>query len=353
MSIHQILGLKIPPEHEDSFASLTRLCDDHNLLNQKDGHETRDLRDGLSDPSTLLRFLTARRFDPDAALEQYKEACQFRQEKAVLKLYDIIPITDFEQARQFYPHWTGRRCKNGVPICMFDLAYLDKDGLASWEKSRQSPGWKYSPSEEHQPPTPDMIQSASIFHDSLTRFVLPLCSMMKDRPNSSVPITNFVYLVDASNLGLKQGWSVRFFAQEISWLLSTCYPETIQRIFVCNAPSYFATIWKYLKGWVDPYTAEKIVILSDAEVLPTLREHIDDANIPSIFGGGFPFKHGMLPDLDNNIRQRLNWDSPEKSVPPGPIKWAQESDGKIVASAVGSQVGSARNDKIAEVDCMK
>lgn len=115
---------------------------------------------------------------------------------------------------------------------MFDLAYLDKDGLASWEKSRQSPGWKYSPSEEHQPPTPDMIQSASIFHDSLTRFVLPLCSMMKDRPNSSVPITNFVYLVDASNLGLKQGWSVRFFAQEISWLLSTCYPETIQRIFV-------------------------------------------------------------------------------------------------------------------------
>jgi hypothetical protein len=54
MSIHQILGFKIPPEHEDSFASLTRLCDDLNLLNQKDGHETRDLCDGLSDPSTLL-----------------------------------------------------------------------------------------------------------------------------------------------------------------------------------------------------------------------------------------------------------------------------------------------------------
>jgi hypothetical protein len=115
---------------------------------------------------------------------------------------------------------------------MFDLAYLDKDGLARWENSRNSPGWKHSPSEEHQPPTPDMIQSASVFHDSLTRFVLPLCSMMKDRPDSSVPITNFVYLVDASNLGLKQGWSVRSFAQEISWLLSTCYPETIQRIIV-------------------------------------------------------------------------------------------------------------------------
>jgi hypothetical protein len=117
---------------------------------------------------------------------------------------------------------------------MFDVAHLDKDGLASWEKTRRSPTWKHSTSEENQPPTPDMLQSASIFHDSLIRFVLPLCSMMKDRPNLSLPITNFVYLVDASNLGLKQGWSVRTFAQEISWLLSTCYPETIEQIIVSS-----------------------------------------------------------------------------------------------------------------------
>lgn len=61
----------------------------------------------------------------------------------------------------------------------------------------------------------------------------------------------------------------------------------------------------------------------------------------------------MLPDLDDNIRECLKWDSPEKTLPPGPIKWAQGSDGKIMASAVGSQAGSARCDKIAEVDCVK
>ncbi|KAJ5295054.1 hypothetical protein PENANT_c037G00098 [Penicillium antarcticum] len=353
MSIHQILDLKIPPEHEASLESFTRLCEEHKLLNQFNEQESRDLCDGLSDPSTLLRFLTARRFDPDAALTQFKEACQFRQEKSTLQLYDIIPIDDFEQARQFYPHWTGRRDKNGLPICMFDVTYLDKDALACWEKTRNTPGWKHSPSGEQQPPNPDMMQSASIFHDSLARFVLPLCSMMKDRPNSSAPITNFVYLVDASNLGLKQGWSVKSFAQAISWLLATCYPETIQRIIVCNPPSYFSTIWRYLKGWVDPYTAEKIVVLLSAEVLPTLREDIDDENIPSIFGGGFSFEHGMLPDLDSNIRDRLNWDDPEKTLPPGPIKWAREADGKVAASAVGTQAGLTRSDKIAEIDCTK
>jgi hypothetical protein len=121
---------------------------------------------------------------------------------------------------------------------------------------------------------------------------------------------------------------------------------------VCNAPSYFNTIWKYLKGWVDPYTAEKIVILLNPEVLPTLREHIEDENIPTIFGGGFSYEHGMIPDLDNNIRQRLNWNSPEKYLPPGPLKWAKNSNGKIMLSAVGSQAGAVRYETIAEVDCL-
>lgn len=47
------------------------------------------------------RFLTARQFDPHAALKQFQEASQFRREKHILKLHDIVEISDFEQARQF------------------------------------------------------------------------------------------------------------------------------------------------------------------------------------------------------------------------------------------------------------
>lgn len=77
-----------------------------------------------------------------------------------------------------------------------------------------------------------MLQMASVFHDSLVRFVLPLCTMMTDRSNASTPVSSSIYLVDASELGLKQGWNLKTFAQEISWLLSTCYPETILKVFV-------------------------------------------------------------------------------------------------------------------------
>lgn len=214
-----------------------------------------------------------------------------------------------------------------------------------------------------------MLQMASVFHDSLVRFVLPLCTMMTDRSNSSTPISSSIYLVDASGLGLKQGWNLKTFAQEISWLLSTCYPETILKVFVslekeyhlrngpysdnqqvCNAPSYFATVWKYLKKWVDPNTAEKIEVLGSHEVSDALKEHIDDANIPKSFRGDFDFDHGSLPALDESIRDRLSWNSPQQSLPLGPLKFCEAANKKLEAMAVGSLGGLKRNDVIATID---
>ncbi|KAJ5519707.1 hypothetical protein N7463_000160 [Penicillium fimorum] len=341
--------IDIPPEHKALFKAFTKSTQEKGLLTWPDSLESRDLCDGLSDPPTLLRFLVARQFDPDGALKQFQEACEFREKNHILRLYDLIDIANFEQARQIYPHWTGRRDKKGLPICMLDVGRLDKDALARWETTRKRSRWIYSQSGKVEPPNPDMLQLASVFYDSLIRFILPLCSMMTDRPNPLVPVTNAIYVVDASNLGLKQAWDLRFFAQEISWLLSTCYPEIIRRIFVCNAPSYYKTVWKYLKGWVDPHTAEKIDVLLAAEVLPTLRRYIDDVNIPTKFGGEFQYTHGMLPDLDDNIQQFLNSDS-SISLPPGPLKWIQDSDGRRTALAVGSKAGSERSDNIATVD---
>lgn len=100
---------------------------------------------------------------------------------------------------------------------------------------------------------------------------------------------------------------------------------------------------------MDPHTAEKIEVLMSPEVLPTLRKYMDDASIPIKFGGKFEFTSGMLPDLDDNIQQFLNPNS-SKSLPPGPLKWIQDSDGRQTALAVGSNAGSERSDKIATLD---
>ena len=106
-------------------------------------------------------------------------------------------------------------------------------------------------------------------------------------------------------------------------------------------------IWKYLKPWVDPRTAEKIVVLNSTEVLPTLEEFIPHANIPTVFGGKFQFKHGAVPEIDDGIWQHFSWNLTKQSLPAGPIKWIKDPDGSIVALAVGTEGESQRKKRIA------
>jgi len=74
----------------------------------------------LPDPQALpthSRFLRARAFHPDAALEQFRNAEKWRKLHDVDNLY-ATGFTDeeFEDAKRFYPRWTGRRDR--VSICL-------------------------------------------------------------------------------------------------------------------------------------------------------------------------------------------------------------------------------------------
>jgi hypothetical protein len=106
---------------------------------------------------------------------------------------------------------------------MIETAHLDQKAIAHWRQTRELSGHSNSP---------DMAQRALVHFDYLTRFVFPLCSALRDRPQPSQPVTKAVYLVDGSSICLRQAWNLRDFAQDISWMLATCYPETIDRIFV-------------------------------------------------------------------------------------------------------------------------
>jgi hypothetical protein len=42
----------------------------------------------------------------------------------VLNLYATFDPDELESAKRFYPRWTGRRDKNGIPVYVFRLASL-------------------------------------------------------------------------------------------------------------------------------------------------------------------------------------------------------------------------------------
>lgn len=89
------------------------------------------------------------------------------------------------------------------------------------------------------------------------------------------------------------------------------------------------------------------MVLRTAEVYPTLSKYTDHKHIPVQFGGEFVFTNGMLPDLDDKIRQESQWVGPfNGDLPPGPIKWVRESPGHMKAAATGTADGVRRADDV-------
>lgn len=70
---------------------------------------------------------------------------------------------------------------------------------------------------------------------------------------------------------------------------SICFPETMCKMLIVNAPSYFSATWRIIKGYLDARTAAKIeVISSKATMEKRLLEHIDADQLPSDYGGKGP-----------------------------------------------------------------
>lgn len=142
--------------------------------------------------------------------------------------------------------------------------------------------------------------------------------------------------------------------QDASLLATAHYPETLDRIFLIGAPSFFPTVWGWIKRWFDPITVSKIFILSAAEVKPTLLQYIDEENIPKKYGGKLDFKFGDMPMLEPAIADSMEWQDNTRqggfrSFPTGPIKWSNGANGLMQAVAVGSVNGVKRNMPVAEV----
>lgn len=91
-------------------------------------------------------------------------------------------------------------------------------------------------------------------YENLVNFALPLCSALPDRAYPETPVSQSSNIVDISNVGLRQFWSLKNHMQDASQLATAHYPETLDRIFIIGAPSFFPTVWGWIKRWFDPIT---------------------------------------------------------------------------------------------------
>ncbi|KAI9930042.1 hypothetical protein MW887_011852 [Aspergillus wentii] len=158
-------------------------------------------------------------------------------------------------------------------------------------------------SETHKSSTvPERLLRLFALYENLLNFVMPLCSSLA-RPNPETPIVSSNNIVDVNGVGLKQFWNLKSHMQDASVLATAHYPETLDRIFIIGAPSFFPTVWGWIKRWFDPNTTSKIFILSAAEVKPTLSAFMDISSIPKQYGGDLDWQWGDMPNLDEPARE--------------------------------------------------
>jgi len=248
-----------------------------------------------------------------------------------------------------YPQWTGRRDKRGIPTYVFEVAGLNSKSLAAYE----SAGTKAGNVSVNSKVPPKMLRLFALY-ENLTNFALPLCSAIPDRMFPETPVSQSSNIVDISNVGLEQFWNLKAHMQDASTLATAHYPETLDRIFIIGAPSFFPTVWGWIKRWFDPITVSKIFILSKQDMLKTLEEFMDIENIPKKYGGRLDYEFGQLPNLDPAIAKELNFINPHtehgrKTFPTGPIRWRKNSNGELVATAVGSVHGKRRDTPVASL----
>jgi hypothetical protein len=223
------------------------------------------------------------------------------------KLYSNFEVEEFEKGRKYYPRWTGRRDRHGIPVYVYRLASLNSQ--AQKELSAVSEERRY--------------ERLVALYETMLRVVCPLVSAIPS-PVYPMPISSTFTIIDLENVSLRTMWNLRGHLQQASTLANANYPETLHRIYVVNAPSFFPTVWGWIKSWFDPYTRSKISILgkvSSSETREALLSEIAPENLPKVYGGEFEWVFEDEPKLEEAIKQTLEEAGEEGEMPKGPVRF--------------------------------
>lgn len=105
---------------------------------------------------------------------------------------------------------------------------------------------------------------------------------------------------------------------------------------IIGAPSFFPTVWGWVKRWFDPVTVSKIFILGKHEMKATLENFIDPKDFPEQYGGKLKWDFGDLPHMDVDALRAVEKDG-HKGWVSGPCLWLEHE--RVI---VGSDKGKLR-----------
>lgn len=114
-------------------------------------------------------------------------------------------------------------------------------------------------------------------------------SRLREFKEKDPKFTNFqcVCILDLEHLTMsKLSKRTLEIIKEQSFIDSLCFPETMNKMYVVNAPTFFSATWKIIKGYLDPRTSGKIEVISSKKVwIPKVLESVGPEDLPCDYGG--------------------------------------------------------------------
>lgn len=216
----------------------------------------------------LTRWLRARKFKYDDVIAMIEEATEVRADARKHDFYPDPTLAlgcDPSVFMTLYPQLYHGYAKNGCPVFISKPGVLNVDGMECIT-------------------TLDGILKFHwhvMMHDYKTR-------LLKHK-ESNPDFNNFqcITVIDLDHLSSSQiSQRTLSIVKTQSAIDSVCFPETMNRTLVINAPRFFAITWNVVKGWLDPRTASKIELISSRKNWEArLLELVDADQLPSDYGG--------------------------------------------------------------------
>lgn len=265
---------------------------------------------GPLDFSYLLRFLRARDYDHERALNMLLDHLQWRQEEGVDHILTDFNFSEREEFLSVYPQGYHKTDKLGHPVYIQHVGSVDLGRIKQvTDVDRMT---KYH------------IQE----YERCLEYIFPSVSKLHNRQ-----IDKSFAIVDAKGIGLKHlTREVRETLGKIMAIDQNNYPETLYHTCVINAPSAFRMIWQILKPMLHPRTQAKVEVCPK-NFLPALKEWIDEDCIPEYLGGKSkgtlvddvgPWKDSaIIQEIEAERERRMRKSNSEPSLILGPTEMVQ------------------------------
>lgn len=178
--------------------------------------------------ATLLRFLRARDFNVDKALQMLQESLNWREENNIdqmLHEYKAPPVI----TKYFLGAW-HQTDKQNCPIYILRLGHMDVKGLLK-----------------------------SIGEEVLLRHALHICEeglqLIEQASNKTgKAVTNWSLLCDLEGLSMRHLWRPGVKALlKIIETVEKNYPETLGRVFIVRAPRVFPIAWTIVSTFIRKF----------------------------------------------------------------------------------------------------